>query len=65
MSSEGNLTGKAAIVTGASSGIGAAIAESFARAGADVALSGRDSAKLEAVAARVREAGQAARGRRA
>ena len=61
MSSEGNLTGKAAIVTGASSGIGAAIAESFARAGADVALSGRDSAKLEAVAARVREAGQAAR----
>ena len=36
------LTGKTAIVTGASRGIGRAIAVEFARSGADVALVGRD-----------------------
>ncbi len=36
MSAFGNLTGKRAIVTGGSSGIGQAIANEFARAGADV-----------------------------
>ena len=34
----GELTGKVAIVTGASKGIGAAIAQAFARAGAAVTV---------------------------
>jgi NAD(P)-dependent dehydrogenase (short-subunit alcohol dehydrogenase family) len=40
------LDGKFAIVTGASSGIGAAIAEAMAQAGAKVALVGRDADRL-------------------
>jgi NAD(P)-dependent dehydrogenase (short-subunit alcohol dehydrogenase family) len=40
------LDGKVAIVTGASSGIGAAIAEAMAQAGARVALVGRDADRL-------------------
>lgn len=43
--------GKSALVTGASRGIGRAIAVEFARSGADVALVGRDSAALEETAA--------------
>jgi 3-oxoacyl-[acyl-carrier protein] reductase len=41
------LAGKTALVTGASRGIGRAIAVEFARCGADVALVGRDVAALE------------------
>ena len=44
------LDGKVAIVTGASSGIGAAIAEAMAQAGASVVLVGRDGDRLAAVA---------------
>ncbi len=44
------LQGKRALVTGASSGFGQAIAEHFAAAGAQVALVGRDQARLQAVA---------------
>lgn len=43
--------GLTAVVTGASSGIGAAITEAFARAGANVLLVGRDQARLKMVAA--------------
>jgi NAD(P)-dependent dehydrogenase (short-subunit alcohol dehydrogenase family) len=45
------LDGKVAIVTGASSGIGAGIAEAMAQAGARVVLVGRDKKRLEKVAA--------------
>jgi NADP-dependent 3-hydroxy acid dehydrogenase YdfG len=54
---DGSLDGEAAIVTGAGSGIGRAIAVRFARAGADVALVGRRREPLEATADAVRAAG--------
>jgi NAD(P)-dependent dehydrogenase (short-subunit alcohol dehydrogenase family) len=44
------LDGKVALVTGASSGIGAAIAAAMSGAGARVVLTGRDEARLRAVA---------------
>ncbi|MCA9877149.1 MAG: SDR family NAD(P)-dependent oxidoreductase, partial [Thermomicrobiales bacterium] len=51
-----DLSGKTAVVTGASSGIGRAIAEALAEAGANVLLVGRNAARLtetvEAVEAR-------------
>ena len=49
------------VVTGASSGIGAETAVGVARAGYDVALVARDTARLDAVAGRCGEAGAAAR----
>jgi NAD(P)-dependent dehydrogenase (short-subunit alcohol dehydrogenase family) len=55
-----DLAGKTALVTGASRGIGRAIALAYADAGADVALLARDVEKLEDVAAGVRAAGRRA-----
>ncbi|MEM6557200.1 MAG: 3-oxoacyl-[acyl-carrier-protein] reductase [Pseudomonadota bacterium] len=45
-----DLTGKTALVTGATGGIGESIARTMHAAGADVALSGRRVEKLEALA---------------
>ncbi|MEX0298710.1 MAG: 3-oxoacyl-[acyl-carrier-protein] reductase [Kordiimonas sp.] len=46
-----NLAGKRALVTGATGGIGAAIATSLHAAGAEVAISGTRAEKLEALSA--------------
>jgi len=53
----GRLEGQRALVTGASSGVGAATVRLLAREGADVALIARGRLGLEAVAARAREEG--------
>ena len=45
------------VITGASSGIGEALALLYAAPGVTLALTGRDSARLEAVAQRCRAAG--------
>ena len=51
------LDGKKAIVTGASSGMGVAIAKSLAAAGASVAVVGRDAVRLASTAEQIRAAG--------
>lgn len=51
------LSGRVALVTGASRGIGAAIARSFAASGAAVALASRDEKALDDVAGQIRGEG--------
>ena len=52
-----SLSGRTALVTGSSQGIGATLAEGLAEAGARVVLNGRDPDKLEARAEEMRAAG--------
>jgi len=52
-----DLTGRRALITGSSQGIGFALARALDTAGAAVVLNGRDAAKLEAAAAALRKDG--------
>jgi 2-deoxy-D-gluconate 3-dehydrogenase len=55
-----SLAGKRALVTGASRGIGRAIALAYARAGADVGVLARSGAEIDALAAEIRDLGRSA-----
>ena len=52
-----DLTGKRALVTGSSQGIGLALAQGLAEHGAEIVLNGRDAGKLDAAAAKLAAAG--------
>lgn len=45
-----DMTGKVAVITGASRGIGAAVARAFCSAGASVAIAARDAQALDRLA---------------
>ena len=47
------LSGKVAVITGGSLGIGEALAQLFVEEGASVVLTSRDQARLEAARARI------------
>ncbi len=52
------ISGKVAVITGASMGIGEAIAKEFVEHGAQVVLLSRDSGRLEAARSRLGHADQ-------
>jgi NAD(P)-dependent dehydrogenase (short-subunit alcohol dehydrogenase family) len=52
-----DLTGKAALITGAGQGVGLGIAKMYAKAGANLVITGRDAAKLENAATELRRQG--------
>ncbi|ASP19923.1 3-ketoacyl-ACP reductase [Antarctobacter heliothermus] len=52
-----SLNGRRALITGSSQGIGLALTRGLAQAGAEVVLNGRDTAKLSAAAATLRDEG--------
>ena len=56
-----DLSGRQALVTGSSQGIGYCLAEGLASAGASLLINGRDTTRTEAAAARLREQGFKAR----
>ena len=56
----GKLSGSTAVVTGASAGIGEAIAKTFAREGASVAIVSRNLPEAKRVRAEIEAAGGAA-----
>ena len=56
-----DLTGKTALVTGSTSGIGHAIARGLAAAGAEVVVNGRTKAKVDAAAAAIAKAAPGAK----
>ena len=57
MADEKVLAGQVAVVTGASGGIGMAVALELGRRGADVALLARNQGRLEEVAAQIQVMG--------
>jgi gluconate 5-dehydrogenase len=52
-----DLTGRRALVTGSTKGIGLAIAQGLAGAGCEIVLNGRDNSRLEAAADALRKSG--------
>lgn len=52
-----SLSGKTALITGSSQGIGLALAQGLASAGAAIVLNGRDAAKLDIAAKKLNDAG--------
>jgi gluconate 5-dehydrogenase len=57
-----DLSGRTALVTGSSRGLGRAIAEGLAKAGARLVINGTDPARVETAVAEFRSAGHAAEG---
>ncbi len=57
-----DLTGKVAMVTGSSKGLGEAAAVALAKAGADVAICGRNTADIDLVVDRIKSMGRNAAG---
>ena len=60
MSEYCDLTGKVAVITGGSGGLGHAIAIGFAKHGADIVVTARTLSKLEEVAKGIRGLGRKA-----
>src|SRR5260370_478800 len=58
ITTEGKLTGQVALITGASSGIGLAIARAFLNEGADLVVVARRSERLQAFADEVQKLGR-------